>query len=71
LLFCERVSGWAMLLATPPLQAKQPSQLVTLSLQTFCACDVFLRAKAIRLATQPGRVIELAQGKCWQDRLHQ
>jgi hypothetical protein len=65
LLFCERVSVWAMLLATPPLQAKQLSQPVTLSLQTFCACDVFLQAKAIR----PGLVIELAQQKCSQWRL--
>jgi len=54
-----------MLLATPPLQAKQRSQPVTLSLQTFCECDVFLQAKAIPL----GRVIELAQQKCSQWRL--
>jgi hypothetical protein len=57
-----------MLLATPPLQAK-PSQPVMLSLQTFCACDVFSRAKVIPLATRPGRVIELAQQKCSQWRL--
>jgi hypothetical protein len=58
-----------MLPATPPSQAKQLSQPVTLSLQTFCACDVFLRAKVIRTATQRGRVIELAERKRWQDRL--
>ena len=65
LLFCERVSVWATLLATPPLQAKQRSQPVTLSFQPFCACDVFLQAKAIR----QGLVIELAQQKCSQWRL--
>jgi hypothetical protein len=54
-----------MLLATPPLQAKQLSQPVMLWLQTFCECDVFLQAKAIR----PGLVIELAQQKCSQWRL--
>jgi hypothetical protein len=54
-----------MLLAIPPLQAKQQSQPVTLSLQTFCACDVFSRAKAIPL----GRVIELAPQKRSQWRL--
>jgi hypothetical protein len=58
-----------MLLATTTSQAKRLSQLVTLSLQTFCACDVFLRAKVIRTATQPERVIELAERKRWQDRL--
>ena len=58
-----------MLLATPPRQVKQLSEPVTLSLQTFCACDVFLQAKEIRLATQQERVIEIAEGKCWQDRL--
>jgi hypothetical protein len=54
-----------MLLATPPLQAKQLSQPETLWLQTFCECDVFLQAKAIR----PGLVIELVQQKCSQWRL--
>jgi hypothetical protein len=54
-----------MLLATPPLQAKQLSQPVTLSFQIFCACDVFLQAKAIR----QGLVIELVQQKCSQWRL--
>jgi hypothetical protein len=49
LLFYERVSVWAMLLAILPLQAKQRSQSVTLSLQTFCACEVFL-VKAIQRA---------------------
>jgi hypothetical protein len=48
-----------MLLATPPLQAKQLSQPVMLWLQPFCECDVFLQAKAIR----PGLVIDLAQQK--------
>lgn len=38
----ERVSVWAMLLVTPPRQVKQLSRRLTLSLQTFCACDVFL-----------------------------
>ena len=66
---CEDVSVWAMLLATPPLQAKQLSQPVTLSLQPFCAGDVFLQVKAIRRATGPARLIELARRKCWQDRL--
>jgi hypothetical protein len=65
LVFCERVSVWAMLLATPPLQAKQLSQPVMLWLQAFCEFDVFLQAKAIR----PGLVIELAQQKCSQWRL--
>jgi hypothetical protein len=54
-----------MLLATPPLQAKQLSQPVMLWLQTFCECDVFSRAKAI----PPGPVIELAQQKWSQWRL--
>jgi hypothetical protein len=67
LLFCERVSVWAMLLATLPSQAKQLSQPVTLSLQTFCACDVFLRTRVIRTETLPERVIELAERKRWQD----
>jgi hypothetical protein len=40
-LFCEGGSLWAMLLATRPGQAKQLSQPVTLSLQSFCAGDVF------------------------------
>jgi len=50
-----------MLLATRPLQAKQLSQPVMLSLQPFCAGDVFLQVKAIRQAT---RLFELAQRKC-------
>jgi hypothetical protein len=67
--FSERVSVWEMLLATPPLQAKQQSQPVTLSLQTFCACDVFSRAKAIPPAIPLGWVIELAPQKRSQWRL--
>jgi hypothetical protein len=51
-----------MPLAILPLQTKQRSQPVTLSLQTFCACEVFSRTKV----TLPGRVIELAQQKCSQ-----
>jgi hypothetical protein len=58
-----------MLLATPLPQGKQLSQRKRVSLQTFCACDVFLRAKVIRMATQPERGIELAERKRWQDRL--
>jgi hypothetical protein len=58
-----------MLLATRPVQAKQLSQPVTLSLQSFCAGDVFLQVKAIRRATRAARLVELAQRKCWQDRL--
>jgi hypothetical protein len=58
-----------MLLATRPLQAKQLSQPVMLSLQPFCVGDVFLQVKAIRRATRPVRLFELAQRKCWQDRI--
>jgi hypothetical protein len=59
-----------MLLATRPLQAKQVSQPVMLSLQPFCAGDVFLQEKAIRLATRTAPLqLELAQRKCWPDRL--
>jgi hypothetical protein len=69
LLFGEGVSLRAMLLATRPLQAKQLSQPVALSLQPFCAGDVFLQVKAIRRATRAARLVELAQHKCWQDLL--
>jgi hypothetical protein len=68
LLFGEGVSLRAMLLAARPLQAKL-SQPVVLSLQPFCAGDVFLQVKAIRRATRAARLVELAQHKCWQDRL--
>jgi hypothetical protein len=49
-----------MLLATRPLQAKQLSQPVMLSLQPFCAGDVFLQVKAIRRATRAALLVELA-----------
>jgi hypothetical protein len=59
-----------MLLATRPLQAKQVSQPGMLSLQPFCAGDVFLQVKAIRRATRTARLpLELAQRKYWPDRL--
>jgi hypothetical protein len=63
LLVCH-VSLWAMLLATPPLQAKQLSRPVMLLLQPFCAGDVFLQVKAIRRATRAARLFELSQRKC-------
>jgi hypothetical protein len=56
-------------LAIRLLQVKQLSQSVSLLLRPFCARDAFLQAKAIRLATQPPRLFELAQRKRWQDRL--
>jgi hypothetical protein len=59
-----------MLLATRPPQAQQVSQPVMLSLQPFCAGDVFLQVKAIRRAIRTARLLlELAQRKCWPDRL--
>jgi hypothetical protein len=58
-----------MLLATRPLQAQQVSQPVMLSVQPFCAGDVFLQVKAIRRATRTARLLlELAQRNCWPDR---
>ncbi len=39
------------------------------ALQPFCAGDVFLPEKAIRPATRPPWLIELARRKYWQDRL--
>jgi hypothetical protein len=67
--FCEGASLWAILSAIRPLQVKQLSQSVSLSLQPLCADDVFLRVKAIPRATRPARLFELAQRKWWQDRL--
>jgi hypothetical protein len=66
---CEGVSLLAILLAIRSLQAKQLSQPVSRSLQPFCAGDVFLQSKAIQRAIRPARLLELAQHKCWQDRL--
>jgi hypothetical protein len=66
----REVSLWAILLATRRLQAGQVSQPVMLSLQLFCAGDVFLQVKAIRRAIRTARLLlELAQRKCWPDRL--
>jgi hypothetical protein len=58
-----------MLLATRPLQTKQLSLPVMLSLQPFRAGDVFLQVTAIRRAARAARLVELAHRKCWQDLL--
>jgi hypothetical protein len=58
-----------ILLTIRPLQAKQLSQSVSLSLQAFCAGDVFFGVKAIRQAIRTARLFELPQRKCWQSRL--
>jgi hypothetical protein len=69
-LFCESVSLGAILLATRPLQAKQLSQPVRLSLQPFCAGDVFLRAARLsrcgEISSRPG----LAMARAWSDSLN-
>ena len=48
LLFCERVSVWAMLLATPPWSTRVLFQPLRLLIQSSCASDVFSREWPIR-----------------------